>query len=163
MVYQFSQFYDIAINGFQIVLSIFILCYYLKNRGIYKKLEYGITDKNINPNFEAALVNISVQQRIYQAFTNILDTISIERTGLEKILENHVERRFDGQVRKSRLHSKPLEIYGKQNSPEEKGGWQIRQNKIRKFSSKGLNPQKISETLKIPLNEVELILSLDES
>jgi hypothetical protein len=37
-----------------------------------------------------------------------------------------------------------------------------RHEKIRKFSARGLSARKISNELKIPLNEVELVLSLQQ-
>jgi hypothetical protein len=171
MVYQIPKFLEVAFIGFQILLSFLILCYFLKNRIVHKKLEDNLTGRSIGPNFEAAFVQITLQQRIYQAFANILDTITVERTGLEKILENHAESHFDENLNnpsfitwESENYGKhqQSENYGKQSNSEDRVERKIRENSIRKFSSKGLNPQKISETLKIPLNEVELILNLEE-
>ena len=130
---------------------------------IHKKLEDGLSGKNSNPNFEAAFVNITLQQLIYRAFTNIIDTITTERIGLEKILEYHANPDFDEEMNSSPSNLQQSIKNVKQHSTQDNVELKIRENKIRKFSSKGLNPQKISETLKIPLNEVELILNLDES
>jgi hypothetical protein len=130
---------------------------------IHKKLEDSLSCKNINPNFEAAVVNITFQQLIYRAFTNILDTITTERTGLERILEYHADPCFDEQMKSAPSNTKQSINDAKQSDTDNNVESKIRKSEIRKFSSKGLNPQKISETLKIPLSEVELILNLNEN
>ncbi len=105
MIYQIPQFWNIAFNGFQIILFLLIFCYFLKNRMIHKKLEDSLSGKNVSPNFEAAFVNITLQQIIYRAFTNILDTITTERIGLEKILEYHADPSLDGEMNSSPLNT----------------------------------------------------------
>lgn len=163
MMYQIPHFWNTAFNGIQFILFLMIFCYFLKNKMIHKKLEDSLSCKNINPKFEAAFVNITFQQSIYRAFTNILDTITAERNGLERILEYHADPRFDGEMKSSFLNTRKSINDAKQSGTDNNVESNIRKSDIRKFSSKGLNPRKISEALKIPLNEVELILNLDEN
>ena len=163
MIYQIPQFWNIVFNGFQILLFLLIFCFFLNNRLSHKKLKESLSGKNINPNFEAAFVSITLQQVIYRAFKNILDTIATERIGLEKLLEYHADPRFDRQINSSPSNRQRLSDNAKQSGTDDNVELKIRENKIRKFSSKGLHPQEISETLKIPLNEVELILSLSKN
>ena len=86
MVFQVPPYWDIAGNGFQILLFLLILVFYIKNRAIHKKYAVNKTKHGSGKSFNAHVFNMTVQHQVNQIFTNILKTIAAERNGLESVL-----------------------------------------------------------------------------
>ena len=162
MAFQFSRFWDITINGFQIFLSLLILFFYIRNRIIKKKIKGKYRKDGTGQSFDASFFNITIQQQIYQAFTNILATIAIERNELESQLGGlslKIKEKESPQIQST----SPIidDPEGQRISDTQETGAR-QHDKIRKFSARGLNARKIAETLKISISEVELIMSLEK-
>ena len=162
MVFQVPPFWDLAGNGFQILLFLMILGLYIKNRAIHKKYAVNKTKPGSGKNFNAHIFNIAVQQQVNQIFTNIIETIAAERNGLESVLGlNPLNNENDG-ISKVNSDSRLLHRHHNHRISEDRVGRAERDEKIRKFAAKGLSAGKISEGLKIPMSEVELVLSLQK-
>ena len=163
MVFQVPQFWDIVSDGFQIILCMLILCFYIKNRSIYKKFA---VKKMINgaagQSFNAHVFNTTIKQLVNQAFTNIIDTIAAERTGLESVLEQNPLGSEDNDISKEQSNSKSQNSHDNHPILDDRSEIVGRHDRVKRLSAKSMNARRISEKLKIPLAEVELILSLQK-
>jgi hypothetical protein len=161
MAFQFPRLWDITVNALQIFLSFLILFFYIKNQILKKKIEGKKRIDGTEMSFKASFFNMTIQQQIYQAFTNILTTISIERDELESLFGGHSSNSKEEESPKVRSTSR-IDDHEKLRIFDVQEGSPKQHDKIRKFSAKGLNARKIAETLKIPISEVELIMSLEK-
>jgi hypothetical protein len=162
MVFQASQFWVIASDGLQILLYLLILGFYTKNRAIHKKYTVNRTRNGGRQSFNAHVFNITVQQQVNQAFTNIIETIAAERNGLKSVLGLNALSSEDKQISKMQSNSQLPKRYDNHRISDDRIARAGRHEKVRKLLAKGLSARKISEGLKIPMSEVELILSLQE-
>ena len=162
MVYQLPQFWDILSDGFQIILCMLILGFYIKNRAIYKKIAVKKKINDSQQSFTTNVFNTSVQQLVNQAFTNIIDTTTDERTGLESVLEQNSPGSENNGISMAQFDSQLPD--GHDNHPRSDDRSEIfrRHDKVKRLSARGMKARKISDALKIPLGEVELILSLQK-
>jgi len=157
MGFQVPQFWDIAGDGLQILLYLLMLGFYIKNRAIHKRYAVNRTKNGRRQSFNAQVFNITVEQQVNQAFTNIIETIAAERNGLKSVLGLNT-------LNKPIFRMQPNSQLPKNNDnhriSDDRTGRAGRHEKVRKLIAKGLSVRKISEGLKIPMGEVELILSL---
>jgi len=162
MVFQVPQFWDMAGDGLQIFLYLTILFFFIKNRAIHKKYAVSKTKNGAEQSFNAQVFNITVQKQVNQAFTHIIETIAAERNCLESVLGLNPLSNTGDDI--SQMQSNSQLPNGHDNNPisEDRIGSAGRHDKVRKFSAKGLSVRKISEELKFPVSEVELILSLQK-
>jgi hypothetical protein len=162
MVFQVPQNLDIAIDSFQILLCLFILGFYIKNRVINKKYIANRTKNGAGQNFNAHVFNITVQQQVNQVFNKIVETIAAERNVLESVLGFNPLRNEAGNISKAPPSYKLPNSHENDRISDDRSGSAGRHDNVRKFSAKGLSARKIAEELKIPIGEVELILSLQK-
>jgi hypothetical protein len=162
MVFQVPQFWHIAIDGFQILLCLLMLGFFIKNRVNHKKYAVSKTNNGAGQSFNAHVFNITVQQQVHQAFTNIIEIIAAERNGLESVLGLNPLSSEDEDSSDVQSNSQLPNSHDNHLISDERSESAGRHDKVRKFSAKGLNARKISEELKIPMGEVELILSLQK-
>lgn len=160
MVFQLPQNWDIAIDGFQILLCLLILGFYFKNRAIHKKLAVSKIENGGGQSFNAHVFNRIVKQQVDQALTNIIETIAAERNGLKSVLGLNSLCNEDDDISKVQSNSQLPNSHDNHRMPDDRSASTGRHEKVREFSTKGLSARKISEVLKIPMSEVELILSL---
>ena len=162
MIFQVPPFWDIASNGFQIILFLLILGFYIKNRAIHKKYAVNKTKYGSGQSFNAHVFNLTVQQQVNQIFTNIIENITTERNGLESVLGINPLNTEDDDISKVQSDSRMPNRHDNHRISDDRIGRAGRYEKIRKFAAKGLSARKISEGLKIPMSEVELVLSLQK-
>ena len=162
MVFQVPPFWSIAGDGFQIFLYLLILGFYIKNRAIHKKHASNKTKNGTRKSFNAHVFNKTVQQQVNEAFTNIIETIAAEQNGLKSVLEPIPLRNEGKDISKQQSGSRLPDRYDNFRKSKDRTGRAGRHDRIRKLSAKGLSIRKISEGLKIPMSEVELILSLQK-
>ena len=162
MVFQVPQNLDIAIDGFQILLCLLILGFYIKNRVIHKKLAVSKIKNGAGQSFNAHVFNRIVKQQVDQALTNILETIAAERNGLKSVLGLTPLSSGDDAISKVESNSQLPNSHDNHRTSDDRSGNAGRHDKVLKFLAKGLSARKISEVLKMPMGEVELILSLQK-
>ena len=163
MVFQMPQYWGVAIDGIQIVLCLLILVLLLRNRKQNRKFAQ---DKVIGESGQSFNVHVFVQtlkQQVDQTFANIAETIAVEQRKLDKLLpiNDSDSRRHDIAQYQTGLHrSVNPEI-----SPVDgdASGSDLLHEQIQKLALKGMSARQISEELKTPLGEVELVLSLRTS
>ena len=162
MIFQVPQFWDIVSDGFQIILCMLILCFYIKNRSIYKKFAVKKIINGAGQSFNTHVFNTTIQQLVNQAFTNIIDTIAAERTGLESVLEQNPLGSEDNYISKVQSNSKLQNSHDNHPISDNRSEIAGRHDRVKRFLAKGMTARRISEKLRIPLGEVELILSLQK-
>jgi len=163
MVFQVPQFWDIASDGFQILLCLLILGFFIKNRTIHNKYAVNKSKNGAGQSFNSHVFNITIQQQVNQAFSNIIGTIAAERNGLESVLGPSSLSRKDENISKRQSNSQLSHSPDTHRASDDRTVSVGRHDRVRKFSAKGLNARKISEELKIPISEVELVLSLQKN
>jgi hypothetical protein len=160
MVFQVHPFWDHAGNGFQIILFLLILCLYIRNRAIHKKYAVSQTNHHSGKSFNAHVFNLAVQQQVNQIFSNIIETIAAERNGLESVLGLNPLNSQNEDSSKLNSDSRLQNPHDDHRISDDRNKRAARHEKIRKLAAKGLSTTKISKGLKIPMSEVELVLSL---
>jgi len=162
MVFQVPQFWNLAGDGFQILLCLLMLSFFIKNRIIQKKSALNITKSATGQSFNTHIFSITVEQQLNQVFTNIIENIRAERKGLESVLGLNPPNHQDEDISMVPANTQLSDLNAKQRLTDDRIGSAGRCDKIRKLAAKGLTAKKISKELKISMSEVELILSLGE-
>ena len=161
MVFQMPEYWNMAVDGIQIILCLLILLFLFHNRRKHKYSPLEAAIKNSGKSFNVQVLSQTIKQQIDQAFANITDTMAAERNKLESLLQfsrhDHDTFRLP-DFQSSSLHPNSHEIASVSD-----GMSQIDElhQRIQKLAAKGMNARQISEKLKTPLAEVELILSLN--
>lgn len=160
MVFQMPQYWGIAIDGIQIVLCLLILVFLIRSR---KKSRESARDKAIResgPSFNVHIFAQTLKQQVDQALANIAETIAVEQRELDKVLsiKGHGSQAYGSSQYPSGLH-RPV---AQEIAPiaGDASGSDLLHEQIQKLAVKGRSARQISEELKTPLGEVELVLSL---
>ncbi len=164
MVFKAFEYWDVAIDGVQIFLCLLILVFLIRNQSkhkqsVFMKAKRG-AENEPGQSFAVQVFTENVKQQADQAFVNIFETIAFERRRLERALQfDHLSdeafRISDFQMRSNESNSQEFSMTSKDKAKS--GG---RHEQIQKLATKGLSAKQISEELKTPQGEVELILSL---
>ena len=161
MVFHMPQYWDMAVDGIQIVLCLLILLFLIRNRKSHKSSALEAALREAGKKFDVQVLTQTIRQQLDQAFANISETMAAERVNLEGLLSfsrpgrETAYRLADGPPASLRT--------GSHNISSPAGGMsQIDElyQQIQQLAAKGLNVRQIAEELKTPLGEVELILSL---
>jgi hypothetical protein len=160
MVFNVSQYWDVAIDGLQIVLCLLILVLIIRGRRKKRQSLPGAGFRGSGQNFNFQIHIQTLKHQIDQAFTNITDTIATEQGNLDNALANggHVNEPLGIYQYQSQVH-RPAAKDISTIATGETGSDQLYEQ-IEKLARKGMSPRQISEDLKTPLGEVELVLSL---
>jgi len=163
MVFQMPQYWDVAIDGIQIVLCFLILVFLIRSRERNRKSAQGRAIRDSGQSFDSQIFSQTLKQQVDQAFANIARAIAAERRQLDEILPigDAGKRRYDIAPSPTHLHpaaqpeSSPLAAGASDSDPLHE--------QIQKLADKGMAVRQISEELKTPIGEVELVLSLRTS
>lgn len=163
MVFQVPQYWGVIIDGIQIILGLLILLVLIRNRRKFKQslLEQAIAESGHD--FNAQVLSQTIKQQIDQAFANITQTIAVEQANLDRVLPDRRSRRGNS-VRSDFYDPTPMpEAVGISRISAEIASRCDPHEQTLKLAGKGLSARQISDELKIPIGEVELILSLKEN
>jgi len=160
MVVHLPQHWDVAIDGIQIILCILILGFLIRNGRRNRESTRNHTIGESGQTFNAQMFTQSLKQRVDEAFANIAKAIALEQGKLEKTLpisgrgiQKHETGRYaSGKHRPDEPQDAP--------SADDAPGRDPLLDKIRQLASTGKTAGQISEEMKVPLGEVELVLSL---
>jgi hypothetical protein len=163
MVFQMPQYWDVVIDGIQIVLCLLILLSLIQSRKKNRKFAQDKAIRDAGQSFNVQIFNQTVKQQIDQAFANIAATIAVEQRKLDQVLPSGdaENRRYDITPDPTNMHPfvnpeiSPLAGTASDSDPLHE--------QIQKLADKGLSVREISDELKTPLGEVELVLSLRSS
>jgi hypothetical protein len=152
---------DFFIDGIQILLCLLMVMYLFWNRSEYKKLKRVKTEIGAGHGFNTEVIMQTTRQEIDRAFANIIETITDEQDRLENVLQSG--RRKDEAFGISEFQIQPQfaskSIRSSPNS-EPKTGDNEKHLRIQNLALGGMSAKQISEKLKTPLGEVELVLDL---
>jgi len=162
MVFHLPEYWNMAVDGIQILLCLLILLLLFHNRrkNKFSPLEAAIKDSG--KSFNVQILSQTFKQQVDQAFANIAGTLAAERNKLESLLQFSGEHGQDA-FRLVDFPSPSPQPGSREIAPVSGGMSQIDElhQRIQQLAVKGLSAKQISEKLKTPLAEVELILSLD--
>ncbi|CAB1059696.1 hypothetical protein D1BOALGB6SA_4458 [Olavius sp. associated proteobacterium Delta 1] len=163
MVFQMPQYWDVTIDGTQIILCLLILLFLIRSR---KKSRDSAQDKAIRDSgqsFNVQIFSQTLKQQVDQAFANIAETIAVEQRNLDKVLpiNDHGSQAYGISQYPSGLH-RPVAQEIAPIASDASGSGQLHEQ-IQKLALKGMSARQISEELETPLGEVELVLSLHTS
>ena len=160
MVVQLPQHWDVAIDGIQIILCILIVGLLIRNRRQNRETARNNSSGYAGPNFNVQIFTQTLKQQVDEAFANITRTIALEQDKLEKTLPicgavsqtPEIGDTAAGRQRSDEQPFRPMSGEGPERDPL--------LDKIRQLAAKGKTSEQISEAVKVPLGEVELVLSL---
>ena len=163
MVFQIPQYWDVAIDGIQIVLCFLILVVLIRYRKKNREFSPDKANRESGPNFNVQLFTQSLKQQVDQAFANVAATVDVEQRKLDKVLSisDSGGRGYDMAQYQTGL-PRPVNPEVLPLSGDASGSEPLHEQ-IHKLAVKGMSTRHISEELKTPLGEVELVLSLRES
>jgi hypothetical protein len=163
MVFQMPQYWDVAIDGIQIVLCVLILLFLIRGRRKKRPVALEAAIRESGQGFKVQVFIQTLKQQVNQAFANIADTIAVEQRNLDQVLSisSHGQEDYNLSEYQSPLHA----ASGREIAPiaGEAPGSDPLHEQIQQLAVKGMSARQISETLKTPLGEVELVLSLRSS
>ncbi len=163
MVFQVPPYWGAVSDGIQIILGLLILIVLIRNR---RKLKQSLLEKaprESRQNFNVQVFSQTIKQQIDQAFANITQTITVEQVNLGRVLSAN---------RPHRITPTAADFYDPPSLAEpvemswisaENAGCNDPHEQTLKLAGDGLSARQISDKLKIPIAEVELILSLKEN
>ena len=163
MEIEILEHWEIAVDGLQIFLCLLILFFLARNhrRGIKPELMNPGSDSG--QDFNLQVFSQTINQQVELAFTNILKVAANERRDLVKVLQLQQLTEADHGFSETRSPSLTSGPGDPAQRVQEIAGQGDRQTHVQKLSTQGMNAKQISEELKTPLGEVELILSLQKN
>ena len=160
MVFTLPQYWDLAIDGIQIIICFLILVFLIRSR---RKPTQSARQAAFNPTsqyFNVEVFSQTIKQQVDQAFAVITETIAVEQRKLYGVLLNRVAdneafviSEFQSPLHQQKNPAAPA-IFSESSSSDQL------HEQIQKLAVKGRSARQISEELKTPLGEVELVLSL---
>ena len=160
MVAKVAQHWDVVVDGVQIFLCLLIIVYLFRNQSVYKKLKLMNTKNGSGDGFNTLVFTQTIKQQTDQAFANIIETIAVEQDRLESALQSGPQKNETFEISEFHNQSDVLtknEVYRRS---EQTAGDEKRHVRIQNLAVSGMSAKQISEELKTPLGEVELILNL---
>ena len=163
MVFELPQYWDAAIDGIQIVLCFLILVLLIRSRKKYRRSPPENASSESGQRFSIQIFNQTLKQQVDQAFANIADSIAAEQRKLDQILQIG-----DSAIYGHDIAPYPANLHPSANPEISPIAGNVADSdplheQIEKLADKGMSVREISEELKTPLGEVELVLSLRTS
>ena len=160
MVIETMKHWEIAVDGIQIFLCLLILFFLIRNHRLRMKPDRMNPKIESGQDFNLQVFSQSINQQVELAFTNILEVAANERRNLDKVLQFHPVRHANHSSPEIRPQSSPSHRDDSFQRGQETAGQGEHRTRIQKLATRGMSAKQISEELKMPLGEVELILSL---
>jgi hypothetical protein len=162
MVFEVPPYWDAAIDGVQIVLCLLILVFLFRFRSKKKQNRSEGSSHGSGPSFNEQVLTQSLKQRVDQSLLKIAEAIAVEQRNLDKWLASldlrHLQAGYP-QYTSQLQRSAGGEI---QTIASDVSGIDLVHAQIQNLADQGMTAQQISEKLKSPLSEVELVLSLGD-
>jgi hypothetical protein len=163
MVIEMLKHWEVAVDGLQIFLCLLILFFLARHHRRRMEPELMNPKSQSGQDFNLQVFSQTINQQVELAFANILKVAANERRNLVKVLQ--MQQLTDADQGPAAVASPSLTTVS--GNPvqrvQESAGQDERQAHIHKLSTQGMTAKQISEELKTPLGEVELILSLQKS
>ncbi len=160
MVFTLPQYWNVAIDGIQIIICFLILVFLVRSRRKPGQSARQAAFNQTSQYFNVEVFSQTIKQQVDQAFAVITETIAVEQRKLYAVLLNRVAdneafviSEFQSSLHQQKNPATPA-IFSESSSSDQL------HEQIQKLAVKGLSARQISEKLKTPLSEVELVLSL---
>ena len=158
---EMMEHWEVAVDGIQILLCLLILFFLVRNHRHKMKPDMMNPKRGSDQNFNLQVFSQAINQQVEMAFTNIQDVAANERRNFDKVLQFHpFNPAAHTEIRPQAFSSRRD---GSFKHMKETTGSGERRTRIQKLASRGMSTKQISEELKTPLGEVELILSLQNT
>lgn len=163
MVMEMMENWEVAVDGIQIFLCLLILFFLIRNHR--RRLKPDLTHSKLvsGQDFNVEVFSQTINQQVELAFANIQNVIAGERRHLEKVLQLQQVKPFDHNPSEIIPASQPTRSSGVFENESESADQETLRTRIREMDTRGMSPKQIADTLKTPLGEVELILSLQKN
>ena len=162
MVNELLQHWRIAVDVLQVFLCLVILFCLMRNRRRKMKSDMMSPGTQNDSDFNFQVFTEAINQQIELAFTNILQVAANERRNLDKVLQFQQHKYLDSG---SQQDLPPVPLPHRDDTHDRlaaSGSQSDRQARIRQLATRGLSAKQISDELKTPQGEVELVLSLQK-
>jgi hypothetical protein len=153
MVIEMLKHWAVAVDGIQIFLCLLILFFLIRNHRPKMKTDLMNHESQSDQNFNLQVFSQTINQQIELAFANILEVAANERRNLDQVLQFHQFNLPDGNPAGPNSDDTLQRV-------NDSAGQGQRQARIQRLATRGMSAKQISEKLKTPMGEVELILSL---
>ena len=162
MAIELLKYWEVAVDAVQILLCILILFFLIRNHR-YKLKPGGMSPQSESgQGFNFQVFSQTINQQVEMAFNNILEVAASERRSLEKVLQLQQVGCSKPSPPVRLTSSSPYHGGDNARNVHETDSRDEHQTRIRQLATRGMNPKQISDKLKTPLGEVELVLSLQE-
>ena len=162
MLTELLQHWQIAVDGLQILLCLLILFFLIRNYRRKSKIDMMSANSPSNSDFNFQVFTEAIHQQVELAFTNILQVADNERRNLDKVLQFQ-QLKYTQSGSKQVLPPAPASHRDNTHlNMTEAARQNERQHSIRQLATRGMSARQISDELKTPLGEVELVLSLQK-
>ena len=163
MVMEMVRYWDVAVDGIQILLCFLILFFLIRNHR--RKIKPGMANPKNEPvrDFNLQVFSQTIDQQVELAFSNILEVAATERRKLDRILQFQSFVHADPSSPEIQSPWLPSDGENSFQHVTETVGPSERQTRIEQLATRGMSAKQISEALKIATGEVELILSLQKN
>lgn len=151
------NFWEIALDATQIGLCGLILLFLIRNRIKFKRLILNAPAAEKSQNLNTEFVVEAVRQQTELAFNHILETIDKERQTLSAYFELRETQLAPGLLKSA--SSGRIEPISSSEASEPDAADAI-YSEIESLADQGLSLADISEKLKVPRGEVDLVLKL---
>ena len=160
MVFSLPQYWDIAIDGIQIIICFLILFILIRSRRKPQKSARQTALYSADQNFTAEVFSQTIKQQLDQAFAIITETIAVEQRKLNRALPYRLPDHEAHAISEFQSSPHQPENSGIPSLLSEASSCEQLYEQIQNLAVKGRSARQISEELKTPLGEVELVLSL---
>ena len=158
MTIEMMPLWELVLDGVQIFLCVVILFFLIRNRIRHKRLILNTSLNDETTDFSSEIRIQHLKQATEQTFDAIADVLRQQRLALQKYYEPQ-KRHLEAQV--SDL-APPAGMNSVSPSDEQRDVDAAEFNEIFRLSEKGLSTREISQRVKMPRGEVELVLRLNK-
>ena len=160
---EIMKHWEVAVDAIQILLCLLILFFLVRNCRPKIKPDMINPKNRSDQDFNLQVYSQAINQQVEMAFSHILKVIDNERRNLDKVWQFHPFNRSEYSISGIRPQAFPSHCDGSVEHLKETTGSGERQTRIQKLATRGMSTKQISEELKTPIGEVELILSLQKT
>ena len=162
MAIELLQHWQTVIDGLQIFLCFLILFFLVRSHRRKMKPDLMSADRQAGPDFNFQVFTETINQQVELAFANILQVAANERGNLDKVLQFQQQKYAESGSKEglppaSSSHYDHI-LLGRAENPRPGE----RQTRVQALATRGMSAKQISDELKTPLGEVELVLSLQK-
>ena len=162
MAIELIEHWEVAVDCIQIFLCILILFFMIRNHRQMMKPDLANPKPESDEDFKHQVFSQALNQQVEMAFANIQEVAAAERRNLDKAMQFYPPRRADRKASEILPQGLQSPREGRFQKGKKTAGSDDHQARIHKLANRGMSSKQISEELKTPLGEVELILSFQE-